>query len=204
VKELRERYAACQKCSKCLHKVKVFGCGNLTASIAIIGDSPGKDEVATTTPFVGEAGKLLDGILAAIDLVRDDLFFTNAMLCRTDDKNRMPTVTEYSNCRDRLFQELTIVRPRYALLLGNTAIRSVMGSENYKMSETHGKWFTHLNEPCYFYFSIYHPSWILQASTDSETKMRKKIMWDDIRKWRDDMKSFNENMKFNQEKNETK
>ena len=197
--DLKRYYSTCNKCTKCLNKVKVFGIGSLSASVCVIGDSPGKDEVTTTTPFVGEAGRLLDGILAAIDLVRDDLFFTNAMLCRTDDKNRPPTKEEYSNCRERLFKELSIIKPKFTLLLGRTALCSVMGSETYKMSTSHGKWYTHLNEPCYFYYALYHPSWVLQSSSEGEMKIRKRIMWSDIRVFRDDIKSLGESSLFNKE-----
>ena len=189
---LRELYKNCYKCSNCQNKIKVFGCGNLSARIAIVGEGPGKDEVAELTPFVGQAGKLLNDILLAIDLKRSDLYFTNAVLCRTGDTNRTPTKEEYSNCRKRLFEELTIVKPKFTLLLGSVALKSVMGSDNYKISECHGKWFTHLNEPCYFYYSLYHPAWILHSQSDEEERGRKKVYWNDMKKLRDDMESLGE------------
>jgi uracil-DNA glycosylase family 4 len=192
MKELRARYKECTKCSRCLNSTKVYGCGNLTARIAVVGEGPGKDEVAELTPFVGKAGQLLDLILAGINLKRGDLFFTNAVLCRTDDKNRTPTKEEYSNCRKRLFEEINIVQPKFTLLVGNIALRSVMGSDDYQMSKCHGKWYTHLNEPCFFYYAIYHPSWILHSATEGEEKLRKKIMWEDIKTFRDDMTSLGE------------
>ena len=190
--DLKRQYRDCFKCSRRQNTVKVFGCGNLSAKIAIIGEEPCEEEVAKVIPFVGQAGELLDRILVAIDLSRGDLFFTNAILCRTDNKNRQTTVEEYSNCRLRLFQELSIVKPKFSILVGNIALRSIMGDDTLHVFNTHGRWFTTLNDPCYFYYSIYHPSWILSASTPGEEKARKKIMWEDIKKFRDDIESLGE------------
>jgi len=192
MEELKERYGACKKCSKCLNSVKVFGCGDLSARIAVIGEGPGKDEVAELTPFVGKAGKLLYDILAAINLKKGDLFLTNAVLCRTDDKNRTPTKEEYRNCQSRLFEELSIIKPKFTLLVGSIALRTIMGNDELKISECHGRWFTHLNDPCLFYFAIYHPAWILHSSTEGEERLRKKVMWEDIKLFMDDMNSLEE------------
>lgn len=184
--EFKEKYKDCKSCSSCLNSTKVFGCGNMSAKIAIVGEGPGKDEVAKLTPFVGAAGQLLNNILAAIDLKREDLFFTNAVLCRTNEKNRTPTKTEYHNCRARLFEELELIQPKITLLVGSTALKSVMG-DDYKIMECHGNWYTSLSSPCFFYYSILHPAWILHSISNSETKAKKKIMWEDIKKFREEM-----------------
>ena len=188
-KEIKEKYQSCALCTNCQTGKKVFGSGNLKARIAIVGEGPGKDEVTDLTPFVGAAGKLLDQILAGIRLKREELFFTNAVLCRTDDKNRTPTKIEYNNCRDRLFEELDIVKPRYTMLTGNTPMHTVFG-ENYKMKDTHGKWYTLLSQPCFFYYSIYHPSWILHSVSAEENKFRSKIMWEDIKNFATDIQAM--------------
>jgi uracil-DNA glycosylase family 4 len=178
--ELKEKYGGCSLCDKCQNTHKVFGSGNLTAKIAVVGEGPGKDEVIEGKPFVGEAGKLLNKILAGIKLKRDDIFFTNAILCRTDDKNRTPTSQEYINCRKRLFEELSIVKPKYTILTGNTALKSIMG-DAYRISECHGNWYTLLSEPCFFYFSLYHPAWILHSVNEGEEKAKKITVWKDVK-----------------------
>ena len=187
--ELKEKYKNCTKCSKCQNQTKVFGSGNLSARIAVVGEGPGKDEVAELTPFVGPAGQLLNKILAAVNLAREDIFFTNAILCRTDDKNRTPTKEECTNCRDRLFEELSIIKPKFTILTGATALNTVM-SGDYKILKAHGQWYTLLSPPCYYYFSILHPAWILHSSTDGETKAKKMVMWQDIKKFSLEMETI--------------
>ena len=194
--ELKDKYKDCIKCQKVQTQRKVFGSGNLTARIAVVGEGPGKDEVAELTPFVGPAGQLLNKILAAVNLAREDLFFTNAILCRTDDKNRTPTKEECTNCRDRLFEELSIINPKYTILTGATALNTVIGGD-YKILKAHGQWYTLLSKPCYYYFSILHPAWILHSSTDAETKAKKMVMWTDIKKFVEDIKIIDASININ-------
>ena len=191
--DLKEKYKNCTLCENVQSSLKVFGCGNLKAKIAVVGEGPGREEVAHKTPFVGAAGQLLDEILVGIKLKRDDLFFTNAILCRTDDKNRTPTKQECLNCRNRLFEELSIVKPKFTLLVGSPALRTVMGDQ-YKISESHGKWFTMLSQPCYFFYSCYHPAWILHSINDGEKKAKKITIWRDIKQFHYDMETMTESI----------
>ena len=199
--EFKNKWKDCTLCNKCKNGTKVFGWGSLTARIAVVGEGPGREEVNKLTPFVGPAGQLLDKILAAVNIKREDVYFTNTILCRTDDKNRTPSKTEYTNCRTRLFEELSLVNPRYTLLVGSTALKSIMG-ENYKVMETHGQWFTLLSKPCYFYFSLLHPAWILHSSTEGETRAKKQIMWKDIKLFAKDMVNLDLSI-IREPKNET-
>jgi uracil-DNA glycosylase len=187
--EIQSKYNGCSKCINCLNQKKVFGWGNITAKIAIVGEGPGKDEVANGIPFVGAAGQLLDKILGAVGLKREDLYFTNAVLCRTNEKNRTPTKSEYTNCRLRLFDELNMVKPKMTLLVGSTALKTIMG-DDYSVMETHGKWFTKLSPPCFAYFSLLHPAWILHSVNDGEIKAKKQIMWNDIRQFAKDISIY--------------
>jgi uracil-DNA glycosylase family 4 len=187
--ELKDKYSSCVSCQKCQNDRKVFGAGNPKARIAVVGEGPGKDEVDNETPFVGASGQLLDKILAAVHINREDIFATNAILCRTDDKNRTPTSDEYRNCRNRLFEELSLINPRYTLLVGSTALKTIMG-ESYKVTECHGQWFTLLSDPSLFYFSIMHPAWILHSVNDGEQKAKKMLMWKDIKKFASDMETL--------------
>lgn len=189
--ELKNKYITCELCTKCLNSRKVFGHGNLKARIAVVGEGPGKEEATELIPFIGASGQLLDQILLSVGLKREDLFFTNAVLCRTDDKNRTPTQEEYKNCRTRLFEELEIVNPRYTILTGLTPLKAVMG-ENYLMKNAHGKWFSNLSKPCFYFYSIYHPSWILHSTTDGEKKQRSQVMWNDIKNFIEDTRGWDE------------
>ena len=200
-KEIVQKYKDCTLCVNCQSLKKVFGDGPKKAEIAIVGEGPGKDEVAEGAPFVGAAGQLLNKILAAINLKREDLYFTNAVLCRTDEKNRTPTKTEYTNCRKRLFDELYIIKPHITLLVGSTALKTVMGDE-YAIMKSHGQWFTGLSMPCYFYFAILHPAWILHSSTEGETRARKKTMWEDIKEFKAGIEVFNDTINWSTIKDE--
>lgn len=189
--ELKNKYEACTKCCNCQHQVKVFGAGNPSAKIVIVGEGPGQEEVAKLTPFIGPAGQLLELILSKVGLKREDLYFTNTILCRTGSNNRTPTKAEYTNCKTRLFEELSILKPRYVLMTGSTALKTIFGDQ-YKIMDCHGKWFTHLSYPCFFYYSILHPAWILHSTSDTESKAKKQTMWNDVRKWMKELKAFDE------------
>lgn len=182
IEELKLKYKNCSKCSKCLNTEKVFGTGNSTARICVIGEGPGQEEVKQGMPFVGPAGQLLDKILACVNIKREDIYLTNVLLCRTSMTNRTPTREECTNCRDRLFEELSIVQPRFTILAGATALNTVMEGD-YRILKDHGKWYTLLSKPCYYYFAILHPAWILHSSTDAETKAKKQTMWADIKEF---------------------
>ena len=187
--EIKRKYITCTACGNCKNTRKVFGCGNLKAKIAIVGEGPWKEEEAELIPFVGPAGKLLNQILLGINLKREDLFITNAVICRTDDKNRTPTNEEIINCRQRLIDELTLVNPQYTILTGSTAIRTIFG-ENHKLKDVHGTWKTPKYIPCHFYYLMYHPSWILHHATEEEEKHKKSIFWEDTKKFARDMQSL--------------
>jgi uracil-DNA glycosylase len=190
LKNLFKDYEDCQNCNYCSHGSKVFGCGNIDAEVCVVGEGPGEEEVNQGIPFVGPAGQLLDKILASVNISRDSTYVTNAMICRTNEKNRTPTFEEQKNCRDRLCNELDIIKPKVTILTGSIALQSIFGKD-HKITNYHGKWMTLLSEPCYFYFPIYHPAWILHSSSEGETKARKQIMWDDMKFFRDSLEIVN-------------
>ena len=191
--------SSCTKCTSCINDKKIYGRGNLNASICVVGEGPGGEEYDNGSPFVGPAGQLLMRILSAIDIKEEDVYFTNVVICRTSDRNRTPSQDEVTNCSIRLFNELSIVKPKMTILAGATALKAVFGSRK-RIGDCHGKWFTSLSEPSYFYFPIYHPSWILHASTPGEIKARKFTMWKDIQVFRDDLEVMNM-INFNKDTN---
>lgn len=185
-KQIVDSYSNCTNCINCQNKIKIFGNGSKTARIAVVGEAPELNDITELTPFVGTAGQLLRKILGAVDLSEKDLYFTNAILCRTNDKERTPTQSEYTNCRKRLFEELSILKPTHTLLVGNTALKSIMGND-YDIFKWHGQWVSTLTFPCYFNFPIFHPNWILNSVDESEKLEKKKIMWEDIKTFRRDL-----------------
>lgn len=97
----------------------------------IVGEAPGKREDNSGKPFVGEAGKVLDGLLVSAGLSREDVFITNAVHCRPPD-NRTPRKTEIRQCKQWLDRELDAVKPKFVLLLGNVPLLSVTGKSGIK------------------------------------------------------------------------
>lgn len=111
---------SCVKCPELRHCVPPVG--PTTADLFIIGQSPGENEADRGMPFVGPAGKVLNQLLEAAEIARDDCFISNAVKCHPP-RNRPSTATEISNCRHHLVRELKYVRPRAVLCLGKDAWR---------------------------------------------------------------------------------
>src|SRR2546426_7612669 len=115
----------------------LWGMGPMPCSGMVVGMNPGREEDAIGKPFVGPSGRLLDSLLVAVGLPRAALYVTNAVKGRTPN-NREPTVAEVKGCRPYLQEELSQVRPRVILALGNSALRAVCGKSgitNYRGRE---------------------------------------------------------------------
>ncbi len=128
----------CQKCGLARHRTRlVFGSGNPNSSILLIGEAPGFHEDQQGKPFVGSAGQLLDRILAAIKLSRQDIFITNVVKCRPPD-NRDPLPEECEACSYILTRQLEIIEPKFILLLGRIAAGSLLKT-NDSLANLRGK-----------------------------------------------------------------
>ena len=103
------------------------GTGPKHASIMIVGEAPGREEDEQGIPFVGRAGRLLDQMLATAGIDRDDVFVTNAVRCRPPG-NETPSAGQIAKCRPYLEAEVAAVQPRFLLLLGGSALKSVTGA----------------------------------------------------------------------------
>jgi uracil-DNA glycosylase family 4 len=116
----------CRKCKLCEGRTHVvFGSGDPTAAFVVIGEGPGADEDAQGLPFVGRAGQLLTKMLAAIDFSRDDVYITNAVLCRPPS-NRNPEPDELAACAPFLADKLAVIQPTVVLTLGSVATQSLL------------------------------------------------------------------------------
>jgi DNA polymerase len=127
VEELRSEIEACAQCSLCgTVKNRVLGEGDLDSRVVFVGEAPGRREDESGRPFVGSAGKLLDGILAKAGLSRGGVFISNVVMCRPPG-NRRPRREEVEACSVHLERLLAIIEPRVVAPMGNSSVDYVFG-----------------------------------------------------------------------------
>ncbi len=124
---LKGVYEQAQACTKCpqlaaTRTTVVFGSGNADADLMFVGEAPGANEDKQGLPFVGQAGKLLDKLLAEIGLERGDVFIANTLKCRPPG-NRDPQPEEIDACQDYLLRQVELIEPRVLCTLGNFATK---------------------------------------------------------------------------------
>ena len=116
----------CKKCPLSKTRKKfVFGVGNPQADIVFVGEAPGEQEDIQGVPFVGRAGKLLDKILAAIELTRDDVYICNILKCRPPN-NRDPLPSEVEKCEPYLINQLHLINPKLIVALGRISACTIL------------------------------------------------------------------------------
>lgn len=127
---LQQEYSQCQRCpALCKSRTQVvFGSGNPQAEVLFIGEAPGAEEDKQGIPFCGASGKVLQELLASINLTREDVFITNTILCRPEN-NRNPDKQEVENCRERLDQLIAIMKPKVIVTIGNFATERILGKK---------------------------------------------------------------------------
>ncbi len=147
-------------------RILVKGAGDINASIVLVGEAPGGEEEKLKTPFVGAAGKNLNGFLDVIGISREDIYLTNVVKVRPfkiSEKtnkpiNRPPDSKEVSFFTPYLIQELNIISPKYIVILGNFALRAVMEDKDIKIGDCHGELLKKGNSEV---FPLYHPASII-------------------------------------------
>jgi len=131
--ELENYRRSIENCHKCpLGETRtrfVFGVGNPEADLMFVGEAPGRDEDLQGEPFVGRAGKLLDKILAAINLSRDEVYIANVLKCRPPG-NRDPLPGEIEQCEPYLKHQIELIKPRLLVALGRVAARTLLRVED--------------------------------------------------------------------------
>ena len=156
--ELENTCLECSKCElSCTRTNVVFGVGAKDAKIMFIGEGPGEQEDLQGEPFVGPAGKLLDDMLAILDLDRSNCYIANIVKCRPPH-NRDPYDNEQDACIDYLRNQVALVQPRVIVCLGRIAAKRVLYPD-YKITKEHGSW-VHRNG--IWMTAIYHPSALLR------------------------------------------
>lgn len=155
-KQLEELHTECKACTACGLREKatqvVPGSGNPDADILFIGEAPGKNEDIQGIPFCGAAGKLLDELLASIELKRDDIFITNTVKCRPPG-NRDPQQEEIDSCKHWLKSQVEIIKPKIIVTLGRYSMVRYLPFA--QISKDHGKAYRKGN---IIFFVLYHPA----------------------------------------------
>ena len=133
-----EQVAGCTKCRLARGRTQVvFGVGNPSADLMFVGEAPGFHEDKQGFPFVGQAGKLLDTLLAGIGLDRSKVYVANVLKCRPPG-NRDPMPDEIEACEGHLFRQISLIRPRVVATLGNFATKLLSGKPQ-GITRVHGQ-----------------------------------------------------------------
>ena len=169
--ELTKLVAECQLCPLCLQrKQAVLGVGDLKPEWLFIGEGPGAEEDVKGEPFVGQAGKLLDNMLAALDIARGNrVYIANAVKCRPPG-NRTPEAAEMAACRPYLARQIALLKPKVIVLLGKAAVHSILG-EDKTLGSMRGRRFEYGGIPV---IVTYHPAYLLRNLPD------KAKAWEDL------------------------
>ncbi len=170
LEEIEEVVKKCSKCALCTNRTNsVFGVGNSSADVMFIGEGPGADEDAEGEPFVGKAGKLMNQAFIGVGISRENIYIANIVKCRPPN-NRTPVKEEANACLDYLRNQVMIIKPKVIVLLGNTALKNILGEE-YSITATRGKW---IDKKGIKYMPTYHPAALLRDES-------KKIdFWNDL------------------------
>lgn len=157
--DVRAEVMACTKCP--LHETRkqgVFSRGRHDARLMIIGEAPGADEDATGEPFVGRAGKLLDQMILAMGLERDDAYITNILKSRPPG-NRDPKPNEIEACWPYLERQIDLIHPEVIMTLGKPASNTLLDT-NESMGRLRGVWREFRGIPL---MCTYHPAYLLRS-----------------------------------------
>ena len=152
---------ACHKCVNCglcnLRNNIVFGVGRKDADIMFVGEGPGEQEDFQGIPFVGAAGKLLDGMISIIDLDRTNVYIANIVKCRPP-RNRDPEECEQDACFGYLQNQIELVNPKIIVCLGRVAAKRLI-HPNFRITREHGTW---ICKNGIWITAMYHPSALLR------------------------------------------
>ncbi len=168
---IEQEVKACTLCRLHAERTQaVFARGNPHGELMFVGEGPGADEDATGVPFVGRAGKLLDKMIFAMGLERDEVYITNIVKCRPPG-NRDPRVDEVESCFPYLKQQIDEVQPRILCTLGRPAANALLDNTR-SMGSMRGRWFRFHGTPL---LPTYHPAYLLRSPG------QKGKTWEDLK-----------------------
>jgi DNA polymerase len=168
---IREDLGDCTRCK--LHKLGrkqiVFGVGNPRAELMFVGEGPGADEDEQGEPFVGRAGQLLNNMIKAMGLRREDVYIANVVKCRPPG-NRTPERDECDTCSPFLLRQIAVIKPKAIVALGAVAAKTLLAI-NASMSDLRGRWYDFRGTKLAV---TYHPAFLLRDPR------QKKEAWKDL------------------------
>ena len=170
LREIREDLGECTRCR--LHKGRtnlVFGVGNVNADLMFVGEGPGADEDAQGEPFVGRAGQLLNNMISAMGLKREDVYIANVVKCRPPG-NRTPEKDECDVCSPFLLRQIAVIQPKVIVALGAVAAKNLL-AVNDSMANLRGRWYDFRGARLAV---TYHPAYLLRDPR------QKKEAWKDL------------------------
>ena len=170
--ELKQAVPACTACG--LHATRtqtVFGVGDEKADWLLVGEAPGAEEDRLGDPFVGQAGRLLDNMLAAIELARgDNVYICNVLKCRPPG-NRDPKPEEVEQCLPYLERQIGLLQPKIMLAVGRIAAQNLLATDT-PIGKLRGKWHDWRGTPL---MPTFHPSYLLRSPGE------KRVAWEDLK-----------------------
>ena len=162
----------------------VFGDGNEDSELMIVGEGPGQKEDELGKPFVGDAGKLLDRMLKAISIERENIYITNVVNYRPPN-NRKPETSEIIRYSEFLREHISIIDPKILILMGSTAMEALFG-DKIKISKERGVWKELIiNQKTYLTMITFHPAYLLRQPEN------KKYSWTDLKEIRKKIDQLN-------------
>lgn len=180
-KELMEQVQNCNNCKLALKRTNtVFGEGDINADIMLVGEGPGANEDKQGRPFVGQAGQLLDKMLAAIGIKRESVYICNIVKCRPPG-NRVPTEEEALACLPYLRGQYAIIRPKIIVCLGATAAKYLI-DPNIRITRDRGQFY---NKKGIWFLATYHPAALLRDQN------KKYEAWEDLKAIKEKMDELN-------------
>ena len=181
---LKAQAVVCTDCGLAETRLNVvFGNGDPTSKLVIVAEGPSATDEHTLIPFSGPSGVLLDEVLHANDLDRDEIWITNVIRCRAAVregrvvKNRPPKAGEIRACSKWLDGELTLISPSVILCMGSPAANTLI-HKGFRMTEERGRWFTDtLYAP--FVLATFNPAFVLRQEAEAYTRARQALI-DDV------------------------
>ena len=142
----------------------------MDADLCFVGEAPGADEDAQGEPFVGAAGQLLNRIVAACGMKREEVYICNVLRCRPPG-NRLPLPNEAANCREYLDRTLDLIRPKFICCLGGCAAQNLLSTQ-LSVGKLRGRFHDYRGTPV---MVTYHPAYLLRNPSS------KRDVWEDMK-----------------------
>jgi len=171
LEDIRADLGDCQRCGLAASRSKiVYGVGNPNARLVLVGEAPGREEDLKGEPFVGEAGQLLDRILLAMGMQREEVYICNVLKCRPPN-NRDPEPQEVATCEPFLIRQLAAIQPQVIVALGRFAVQSLLKTRT-PIGRLRGEWQRYQGIPL---MPTYHPAYLLRNPSG------KRDVWEDMK-----------------------